>query len=223
MLHGRRRGPRLRPQRRALLESALPKLRIHLPESGAIADPWAAFNFAADAPLWLEIGFGGGEHLAWQAEHHPHAAILGAEAFVNGIAAALSHIRGAGLTNIRIFPDDARPLVAALPSACLARVLILFPDPWPKTRHHKRRLLSAAFLDELARVMAAGAELRLATDHRGYCRWILARLLAHPAFAWHTPTPADWRHRPPDWPETRYERKATNAGRACTYLRFQRR
>lgn len=222
-LYGRRRGPRLRARRRALLAGLLPKLRVDLSASVRIADARAAFGAGPAAPLWLEIGFGGGEHLAWQAARRPDATVVGCEAYLNGIASLLARVEDGGLANVRVFPDDARALVAALPGGCLERVFVLFPDPWPKRRHHRRRLLQAAFVDDLARVMAPGAELRLATDHPGYCRWILARLLPHPAFAWTARTPADWRTRPDASPETRYEQKARHAGRRAIWLRFLRR
>ena len=148
-----------------------------------IADPLGLFPPRSRRALRLEIGFGGGEHLAAQAEAHPDTAFIGCEPFVNGVAKLLSRIEARGLANIRIHMDDARHLVAALPEASVERVDILFPDPWPKTRHHKRRLVSTAFLDALARVMADGGRLALATDHRGSARWMLARLVPHPASA----------------------------------------
>jgi len=172
--------------------------------------------------VWLEIGFGAGEHLAWQAEAHPDVGLIGAEPFVAGMAKLLSKIEQAKLSNIRLYTEDARDILAALPPASLGRVFILFPDPWPKTRHHKRRLIQTETLDALARVMKPGAELRLATDDRGYLVWALERLMAHPRFQWIARSAADWRARPADWPETRYEAKAVKAGRVCTYLRFLR-
>jgi tRNA (guanine-N7-)-methyltransferase len=145
--------------------------------------------------LWLEIGFGAGEHAAWQAEQNPDAGLLAAEIFVNGVASLLRHIAERGLSNIRIHPEDARPLLAALPEACLDRVFLLHPDPWPKARHAERRFLNPANLDALARAMADGAELRIASDHAVY---------------------------PNDWPETRYEHKAKGEGRTSLYLRYRR-
>ena len=223
MLYGRRRRRRLAPRRRAILETLLPRLRIDIPETGRVDDPRITFGFPAAAPLWLEIGFGAGEHLAWHATRRRDTAFIGCEAFIDGVAALLSKTEAEELANVRVFPDDARRLVSALPDRCLDRVFVLFPDPWPKARHRKRRLVSTEFLDDLARAMAPGAELRLATDHAGLRRWMLARLLAHRAFAWLEREAGDWRRRPPDWPETRYERKARAAGRACVYLRFARR
>lgn len=223
-LYGRRRGPRLRAGRQALMDRLLPELQIDVPADAApgAIDPRALFA-APMKDVWLEIGFGGGEHLAAQAAAHPGVGFVGCEPFVNGVARLIARIDDAGLANIRIHPDDARPLIAALPDACVGRVFILFPDPWPKARHHKRRLVTTALLDALARVTADGAELRLATDHGGYARWMLARLLGHPAFAWTARRPGDWRDRPPDWPATRYETKARARGRPGIFLRFQRR
>ena len=183
------------------------------------------------AEVWLEIGFGGGEHLAWQAQTHPDTGIIGAEPYVAGMAKLLAKIaslspsggedKGEG-GNLRLYTEDARDVIGALPDASLSRVFILFPDPWPKTRHHKRRFIQTQMLDSLARVMKSGAELRFATDDAGYLVWALERLSAHPSFVWAAQSAADWRARPSDWPQTRYEAKALQAGRPCTYLRFVR-
>lgn len=228
VLFGRRRGPKLRPRRRRLLKEVLPGLSVTIPECGVAWHPLDDFPSGARDDLWLEIGFGGGEHLIAQAVANPNIAFLGCEPFVNGVARLLSDLDAAGLSepsvgNVRIHPDDGRDLVAALPDEAVGRVFILFPDPWPKARHHKRRLVTDALLDQLARVMKRGAELRIATDHQAYCRWILVRILPHPGFAWINSADRSWRERPSDWPETRYERKARAAGRACNYLVFRRR
>jgi len=223
MVYGRRRGPALSPHRRQLLAELLPRVAYPVPAAGRIARPLAPFPHRRWRGLWLEIGFGAGEHLAAQAAAHPDIAVIGCEPYVNGVARLLSAIEAAALDNVRIWPDDARAVVEALPDRCLGRVFMLFPDPWPKTRHHKRRLLGEPLLGELARVMRDGAELRLASDDRGYCRWMLARLVGHPAFAWMTRAAYDWQRRPADWPQTRYEHKARAAGRGCVYLSFTRR
>ena len=138
------------------------------------------------------------------------------------MAKLLAKIADANFSNIRLYTDDVRDVVAALPQASLGRVFILFPDPWHKKRHHKRRFVQTAMLDGLARVMKAGAELRFATDDPGYLDWALERLVAHRDLRWLAKSAADWRVRPADWPETRYETKAKQAGRACSYLRFTR-
>lgn len=222
--YGRRRGRPLRPGRKALLDELLPKLSVTLPSPGGRLDPRALF---ADACLrraiWLEIGFGSGEHLAWQAERNPKVGILGAEVFVRGVAGLLSRIRAADLRNVRILHGDGRELLDALPEQSLDRVFILFPDPWPKARHHKRRIVRRTTLERLAQVMRDGVELRLATDDMDYARWMLERLVGHPDFEWLARGAADWRERPADWPPTRYETKALGQGRKPVYLRFRRR
>ncbi len=228
VLFGRRRGPRLRPKRQRLLAELLPRLSVAIPDDGLAERPLDWFPPTARDDLWLEIGFGGGEHLIAQAIANPQIAFVGCEPFINGVARLLSDLFAAEVSqpaacNVRIFPDDGRDLVAALPDLSVGRVFILFPDPWPKARHHKRRLVAKELLDQLTRVMKDGAELRIATDHRAYCRWILALLLAHRDFAWTNSGQGDWRKRPADWPETRYERKAGAAGRDCIYLTFRRR
>ena len=220
-LYGRRRGRPLRAGRQGLTASLLPRLALALPE-GQPLDPAMLF---APAPreVWLEIGFGGGEHLAVQAVAHPNIGFIGSEVFENGIARLVGYIAAQRLANIRIFADDARLLVDRLVPGSLGRVFILFPDPWPKKRHHKRRLVAPATHDRLAIVMRPGAELRMATDDPGYLAWMLDNLTCHPAFEWLARRPADWRERPSDWPATRYEEKARAAGRRPAYLRFVRR
>jgi tRNA (guanine-N7-)-methyltransferase len=220
-VYGRRRGRPLRQGRRLLTETLLPRVAINLPEAGQL-DPKILFP-AAPPAVWLEIGFGAGEHLAHQAEQHPEIGFIGCEVFENGIARLLGDIAHRELGNIRIFADDARLLLDCLAPASIGRVFILFPDPWPKERHHKRRLVAPATLDRLAIVMQPGAELRLATDDQGYLVWMLEHVTAHPEFEWLARGPADWRERPPDWPATRYEEKARAAGRTPAFLRFIRR
>lgn len=219
--HGRRRGRPLRARRAKLMEDLLPRVGVALPASGRL-DITALFP-ARPRDLWLEIGFGAGEHLAWQAARHPEVGFLGAEFFVNGIASLLRLIADHGLNNVRVFQGDARDLLEALPSDALGRAFILFPDPWPKTRHHGRRLIQRETLDELARVLRDGAELRMATDDADYLTWMLEQTTAHPAFCWLARSAADWRHRPSDWPPTRYEGKAHRRGAKPAFLRFARR
>ena len=221
-IYGRRQSRKLRPVRQDLVDRLLPRLTIPLPSLPRTIDPQALFD-APPADLWLEIGFGGGEHLAWQAERHPEIGFLAAEYFINGIASLLRQVDRLGLSNVRLYQGDGRDLLEVLPEASVARVFILFPDPWRKTRHHKRRIIQHETLDLLAHLMRDGAELRLATDHREYLAWMLAHCCRHPAFQWLARRPADWRQRPDDWPASRYEMKAVEAGRAPTYLRFVRR
>jgi tRNA (guanine-N7-)-methyltransferase len=222
VVYGRRRGRRLRPGQRALLDELLPKLVIALPPAGERLDAVALFA-PPKRDVWLEIGFGAGEHLARQARAHPEVGLIGCEHFVDGVARLLRSVRDEGLSNVRVSTDDARLLLGALPEASIGRAFALFPDPWPKTRHHKRRIVSSLTLDLLAFALKDGAELRMASDDGPYVRWILEHALAHTAFDWSAGTARNWRERPRDWPETRYEAKARGQGRACYYLRFLRR
>jgi tRNA (guanine-N7-)-methyltransferase len=210
----------LRQGRQYLLEDLLPQRAITLPDAGTL-DPKTLFSRTPSA-VWLEIGFGGGEHLAAQAEYYPDFGFIGSEVFENGVARLLGHINERNLGNIRVFPDDVRLLLDCLAPASIGGIFILFPDPWPKLRHHKRRLVAPATLDRLAVLMQAGAELRLATDDRNYLAWMLEHVTAHAAFTWLARSAADWRERPEDWPATRYEEKARAAGRKPAFLRFVR-
>lgn len=189
-------------------------------EAGALKTPLGLFEPGV-SELWLEIGFGGGEHASGQAGAHPQAGILASEVFIEGIAKCLSDIDEAGLRNLRIWDEDARELAAMLPDGCLDRVFILFPDPWPKKRHQKRRIIQPDFLDELARVMKPGARLRVATDVRSYADEALEKILAHGAFRWLASKADDWRQPPADHVRTRYEAK--NLGDiAPIFYEFQR-
>ena len=220
--YGRRRGHRLRKGRQELLRELLPRLRVAPPESGGRLDLAAVFRRPV-SDVWLEVGFGAGEHLAAQARAHADVGIIGCEAYINGVAGLLAHVREANLTNVRIFDDDARLLFDALPDAGIGRAFVLFSDPWPKKRHHRRRFVSPENLDALARLLKDGAELRFASDHMEYIRWTLEQVTAHPAFSWPARTRRDWLQRPGDWFETRYEAKALRGGARCVYLRFLRR
>jgi tRNA (guanine-N7-)-methyltransferase len=196
----------------------------------------AASNSASDLPVprpprpeappvrevWLEIGFGGGEHLAWQAKAHPDVGLIGCEPFEDGVIKLLAVVEREGLANVRVCAGDARPLLRLLPAACLSRVFILFPDPWPKRRHHKRRIVSAATLGAIARVLRPGGELRIGTDVAAYAGVMLEAARHVPALRWLARSAEDWRTRPLDWPQTRYEAKAVAAGRRCYFFRFER-
>jgi tRNA (guanine-N7-)-methyltransferase len=217
---GRRRGRRLSARQRVLYDEVLPRLALDL-QSACPRVLSALFPVPVSA-AWLEIGFGGAEHLVWQARHHPHFGHIGCEVFEDGIVKAVSAIEEQALANVRLGIDDARDVLRWLPQASLARVFILFPDPWPKRRHVKRRMVSPVLFDLLARVMAPGAELRIATDIGDYAGAILLAAAAHPAFVWQAAGPSDWRQRGPDWPETRYEAKARGEGRRCYFFRFLR-
>ena len=200
---GRIKSRPIKPRQAELLDTLLPRLQLDL--SGPL-DLRALRPDAREA--WLEIGFGGGEHLAEQAGRHPEVLLLGAEPFLNGAASALRHLDLRGLSNVRLHVGDARDLLARLPDASLARVFILFPDPWPKTRHHKRRLIRADTVAELARVLQPGGRLRFATDWADYADWALARLRAEPRLRWTARRADDWRLAPADHVVTRYQSKA---------------
>jgi tRNA (guanine-N7-)-methyltransferase len=213
--YGRRKGRPLRARKRGLMETLLPRLRIDLPLP---ADPRALFPFRPEA-LWLEIGFGGGEHLAVQAARHPQTGFIGCEPFLNGIAGLLDPVERDKLNNVRIFPDDARLLLDVLPVGAVMRTFILFPDPWPKARHAGRRFINPENLARLARVMKPGAELRLATDDAQLKEWMAEQLAASKDFALVVQSP----NPPVDWVPTRYEQKARAAGRQPLYFLANRR
>jgi tRNA (guanine-N7-)-methyltransferase len=218
-LHGRRRGKKLRGHQAFLLSSALPRLSFDA--SQPLADP--SFLFP-DRPsvLWLEIGFGGGEHLAAEALAHPSTGYIGCEVFVNGIAKALALVEAGSLRNVRLYNGDARDVIESLPPAALDGVYLLFPDPWPKRRHHGRRFLSREMLARLARVMRPGAEICFATDLDGNAGWTLANVLRSPDFIWAAAGPGDWQRPWAGWRGTRYEAKALGAARRPVYLTFRR-
>jgi tRNA (guanine-N7-)-methyltransferase len=220
MIYGRRRGRKLRPAQAGLMTTLLPRLRVTVPESG-ILDP--GLLFPGFRLIALEIGFGAGEHLAAQAAAQPETGFIGVEIFETGVARLVTAIAARDLSNVRILTDDARLLLGALPQQCLDRAYILFPDPWPKLRHHKRRIVSPATLAQLARAMRDGGELRLATDDMDYLRQMLIDASQVPEWQWLARRPGDWRERADDWPATRYETKALAAGRRPGYLRFVRR
>lgn len=217
-LYGRRKGPKLTAHQSGLRGTLLPRLTLDL---ARLAEPRTAFDAPVD-DIWLEVGFGAGEHLLWQVEHYPHIGIIGAEPYESGVAKLLSRLDQTPQANIRIHEGDARDIIAALPDDSVGRAFILFPDPWPKTRHHKRRFVQSDLLTGLARILHNGAELRFASDDAGYLEWALERLMAHPDFVWTATGLRDWTTRPEqDWPATRYEQKALHGPPA--YLRFVRR
>lgn len=172
-------------------------------------------------PVWLEIGFGGGEHLVHQATTNPDVGIIGAEPYINGVAMLLGKIRRAGVDNLAVHPGDARDLLDVLPEASIQRAFLLYPDPWPKTRHHRRRFVTPEHLDPLARVMQPGAILRVATDIEDYVRQTLEEV-PKAGFEWLAEGPQDWRNPWSDWLSTRYEQKALREGRTPHYLTFRR-
>lgn len=217
---GRRKGKRLRSGQADRLDTLLPRLALDLARL-APADPRTLFPVRVDA-VCLEIGFGGGEHLIAQAEACPRAGFIGCEPFVNGMAKALAAIEARGLVNVRLHQGDATDLLDWLPAASLDRVDLIYPDPWPKRRHWKRRFVQAESIAALARVLATGGEFRFASDWPDYVSWTLQRVLRAPAFAWTARRADDWRSPWPGFVRTRYEEKALREGRVPCYLVFRR-
>ena len=210
---GRRRGRTLSPRQQSLLSELLPKVSLR-------AQLKTEQKYAS---TWLEIGFGGGEHLVWQAVHNPTVMLWGCEPFEDGVVKVLAAIEERKLPNISVHDDDARDIIRLIPAKTIDRVFILFPDPWPKRKHHKRRLINSRLLQELAHVMTQGAELRIGTDIDDYARTILMAFQQEPSFIWQAARSTDWLLRPSDWPQTRYEAKAIREGRRSVYLCFNRR
>jgi tRNA (guanine-N7-)-methyltransferase len=211
------------------MDDLLPALRMPVPKDGRDGDvdtinPADLFDGPKKA-YWMEIGFGGGEHLAATAMANPDIGFIGCEPFVNGVASLLSMIEENNLKNIRIFDEDVRYLLPALHRQSLERLFLLYPDPWHKKKHNTRRLVSDENLAHFARLIKPGGEFRFASDISDYVRWTLdhmSRPAAQANFSWLAERPADWRTRPDDMIQTRYETKARQKGSACTYLRFMR-
>jgi tRNA (guanine-N7-)-methyltransferase len=216
-VYGRRRGRPLKGKKAALLGSSLDTLAIRLPEPPGLLDPLSLFA-PAKREVWLEIGFGGGEHLAAQAAAHPEIGFIGCEPFINGVSSLLVLLDAGAIQNVRVLSDDARLLLQALPGASVARAFLLFPDPWPKRRHENRRFVTPEGLDLLARALSDDAEFRVATDHALLGEWMQAQIGDHPAL--HLMDRAG--ERPPGWASTRYEAKAIAAGRRPVYLTYRR-
>ncbi len=200
---GRRDSRPLSKRQKHLVDTLLPDIRV--PDNGETISPAALFG--DDRPLWLEIGFGGSEHLIRMARQNPDVGFIGAEPFIDGVAKALVGIDEHKLQNVRIYDDDVRKILPFFAPACVSRGFILFLDPWPKRRQQKRRLIQPQFLDELSRVMRAGAPLRFATDVASYADEALARFLDHPSFDWTAESAADWKTQPKDHEPTRYQLK----------------
>lgn len=220
-LYGRRKGPRLRAHQAELVENLLPQLQID-PADPRVCRPERLFDGGVE-DVWLEIGFGGGEHLAWQARNNPGIGFIGCEPFINGIAKLLSAVETENLTNVRIFDGDAREVLAVLEDDVLARVFLLYPDPWPKRRHNKRRFVNQLTLAQIHRTLKSAGTFRVASDIPDYIRWALFEVRRHGGFDWLASSPDDWRQRPDDWPQTRYEAKAIREGRTPSYLEFHHR
>ena len=216
-LYGRRQSHRLRGGQEALVAEWLPRLAV--PEEG----PLDACRLFGDArPLELEIGFGGGEHLAALAAAHPDRGYIGCEPFLNGVVQALGHVRDDGLANVALHMGDALGVLERLPDASLACAYLLHPDPWPKARHAKRRMVNPGPLDLLAAKLMPGGRFRLGTDDPTYCRWSMMVMDGRRDFAWTAAGPRDFLERPADWPETRYERKARRHDHEVWYFTYVR-
>lgn len=211
---GRTKGKALSPYQQNLMNVLYPKIKIG-------EDPLAGLDDFNE--VWFEIGFGGAEHLIWQAQQNPDVACLGVEPFLNGVAKAVRGADEHGLENIRVLQGDARDVLAVLPDKSLSRLFILFPDPWPKARHNKRRIINENLLVQVHRVLKPGSEFRFASDIIHYVDWTLWRVKSHDGFEMPHKNNEEWRTRPDDWCETRYEAKAIREGRPCHYFRFIRR
>ncbi len=217
---GRTRTRSLTARQQEIIERITSRIEIDATATETLA-PSSLFKASVDE-VWIEIGFGGGEHLLWQARQNTNIGLIGCEPFRDGVVKVLSAIDEEDINNIRLLADDARPLLRRLEPGSIARAFILFPDPWPKKRHNKRRLINTSLLKMLATVMRPGAELRIATDIDDYLKSILLTLQQSNDFEWLVERPADWRQRPSNWPPTRYEAKALREGRNCAFLRFRR-
>lgn len=220
--YGRRHGRRLRHARRRALD-LLPRYRIpieprSMEEGAAAIDPggW----FAAAQSIWLEIGFGSGEHLFEQARRHPKVGFIGCEPFVNGVSALLTQLEAEPLDNLRLYDDDARHLLPLLAPQSLERVFVLFPDPWPKSRHKERRFINQGNLDLISAALVEEGHLRLASDDTGLIAWMLFHATRHPSFSWSAGCARDFREPPADWVRTRYQTKAKAAGRRAYFMDF---
>lgn len=230
--YGRRQGRKIRKAKSGLLDRFLPRIAI----SGTAPVTKNMFGVPVDE-IWLEIGFGNGEHLAGQALRHPHIGFIGAEVFKNGVANLLTLLTGIKesgdmpeqitllperVDNVRVWNEDVRLLFERIPDGSLSRVFLLFPDPWPKKRHASRRFVNPDNLKEIARILKKGGIFRIATDHKVYKGWALRRMTETPDFRWTAKTGNDWRYPPADWVETKYQRKAVAEGRRPIFLDFER-
>jgi tRNA (guanine-N7-)-methyltransferase len=202
---GRIGGRALSARQQNLVDTLLPALAMPNADAGTLG-PASLFG-SAPKEIWLEIGFGGGEHLTGQAAKHPNVGLIGCEPFIEGMAKALGQIEDAGLKNVRLHMDDARPIIARMQANSIDRIFILFPDPWPKKRQQKRRLIQPDFLDDIARILKPEGHLRFATDVKSYADEALCHFIAHQAFEWLATKADDWRTPPADHLTTRYETK----------------
>ncbi len=222
--YGRRKGKHLRDSQQTYLEEDLAQL-----SPGAVSweenpdrNPLDLKEVFGDRDVWLEVGFGGGEHMVHQAVQNPDVGIIGCEPYINGVAMLLGKIREAGAENLRVHPGDARDMFDVLPKASISRAFLLYPDPWPKKKHHRRRFVTQDHLEPLADVLKPGAIFRIATDIPDYVRQALQEV-PKAGFEWLAEGPTDWRVAWPDWISTRYEQKALREDRVPHYLTFRKR
>ena len=221
--YGRLKGKSLKPSQKGYIDEDLAPLSPGLVswEDNPQRDPLDLRDLFGDRPVWLEIGFGGGEHMVHQAAQNPDVGILGCEIYINGVAMLLGKIRRAGVENVSVYPGDARDILDVLPEGSIDRAFLLYPDPWPKSRHHRRRFVTPEHLAPLARVLRSGAQFRVATDIEDYVRQTLEQVPQH-GFTWAAEGPTDWDKPWDDWISTRYEQKALREGRVPHYLTFIR-
>lgn len=222
--YGRFKGKTLRPSQETYLEEDLAKLSPGAVDWDVNPDrqPIDLKSLFGDREVWLEIGFGGGEHMVHQAVQNPQAGIIGCEPFINGVAMLLGKIRAAEAQNVAVYPGDARNMFDVLPEESVSRAFLLYPDPWPKARHHRRRFVTQEHLEPLVKVLKKGAIFRVATDIPDYVRQTLEEV-PRAGFEWLAEGPEDWRRPWEDWISTRYEQKALREGRVPHYLTFRRR
>ena len=219
---GRRKGKRLRQGQEERLETLLPRLILPRGNTPLSREDLAGvFGFVPD-DLVLEIGFGGGEHLAHRAQESPRTGFIGCEPFINGMVKLLGEVEARDLRNIRLWDEDASLLLPRLPEAAFGRIYLLYPDPWPKRRNRKRRFVSPDNLAAIARLLKPGGTFHFASDIDDYVGWTLARAAVEPHLRWLAQRPDDWREPYPGWPGTRYEAKAIREGRRPSYLTFAR-
>ncbi len=234
--YGRRKGKKIKPSREVLLDHLLPRLRLPRFDENQSVSPDCVFPFKPKE-VWLEIGFGGGEHLAEQSFRYQDIGFVGAEVFLNGVTSLLTHLSGKERTddigqdvclkegrtdNVRIYDEDVRDILPSFQASSFDRIYVLFPDPWPKRKHKDRRFIGPKNLAVLSRLLKKGGELRIASDDMNYIRWSLEHLLKHQDFQWTAQTSLDWTSPPCDWVSTRYEQKALAKGKKPIYLIFKR-
>ena len=221
--YGRRKGKHLKASQEGYLDQDLAALSPGLVDWDVNPDrtPLDLQGLFGGKPIWLEIGFGGGEHMVHQAAQNPDVGIIGCEPYINGVAMLLGKIRKAKVDNLAVYPGDVRDMFDVLPEASIDRAFLLYPDPWPKSRHHRRRFVTPEHLAPLVRVLKPGAIFRVATDIPDYVRQTLEQVPGH-GFEWLAEGPDDWRVAWDDWISTRYEKKALREGRVPHYLTFRK-